>query len=70
MKKRCALCGHFVGGGGDRHAAGSCPPIKRGKGSERARHRRALKRKAKQATSSPKRGVTVAGIKKKKHKGK
>ena len=60
MKKKCVLCGHMVGGGGDRHAKGHCPPPKKSSETERARRQRLRKKRVK-GNSLTKRGVPVGG---------
>lgn len=60
MKKECVFCGHAVGGGGDRHAIGQCPPVKKGDETERARRQRLRKKRAK-GNNLPLRGVPVGG---------
>ena len=64
MKKPCILkCGHLVGGGGNRHANGHCPPLRRehdpAKQADIEHERR--KRAKKHAEFVPARGVAVAG---------
>jgi hypothetical protein len=62
MPKPCIHCGNQVGGGGDRHARIACPPRALGSDSQRARRKRAAKRRAKRnADLIPARGQAVAG---------
>ena len=65
MKKKCALCGHFVGGGGDRHARFTCQPPRGDRGGRRERAR--LRKKAAQNAAGVdplgvQRGAPVAGV--------
>ena len=67
MKKKCILCDFPVGGGGNRHGAGTCPPKPNYAAAAAAKKRRQKQRK-KQGVL-PTRGEAVAGIKKKHHSG-
>jgi hypothetical protein len=59
MLKICELgCGHFVGGGGNRHAIGHCPPEEKPGDNRRAR-RRAKRRPV--STIKVGRGAPVPG---------
>ncbi|MBI3074791.1 MAG: hypothetical protein HYY92_01060 [Parcubacteria group bacterium] len=61
MKKKCILgCGHLVGGGGDRHATGACPPKPNYAAAAAKKRKRQKQRKAQ--STLPVRGEPVAGI--------
>jgi len=58
--KLCVLCRHPVGEG-DRHAVRNCPPVALGRDSQKARKKRAGKRRARRDGDIPVRGQAIAG---------